>query len=391
MKYFWLLLTVMLAFIISGCRPENVENRTEEESESIVFNTQPEASSDDLFFTEKEVTQIETEVLNTVAGVWDQYENLIYDDSPDANASGIADFTKEQRLSVAQALGSEGVVVYTEDADTRNGDLLAEFYDNYRNHIPGRLTIYKVYNDGLIGTNTFLYRDEEIQTWYLGIKMGADKMPQISGQGSIEIASITYTEKGSFIYEYKRRYPHTSPFVYFRVSPLSDECRSLTKQYLADLEFQKYDLMITDWNEETVAELLKPGIFEDFYYIRFHETFKGDNHAIPGDLFEEVLTTCLPVTVEDLRSAYTYNEEVRIYSQETIYHSPYPPFLEVMDYEFRPDGTITLYTDAVWPEKKTDCAFSNVIVVQPFEDGSFRILSNEVEETELVKKLKGKW
>lgn len=77
--------------------------------------------------------------------------------------------------------------------------------------------------------------------------------------------------------------------------------------------------------------------------------------------------------------------------QETIYHSPYPPFLEVMDYEFRPDGTITLYADVVWPEKKTDCAFSNVIVVQPLDDGSFRILSNEVEETELVKKLKGKW
>lgn len=391
MKYFWLILPVMLAFIISGCRPENVENRTEEESESIVFNTQPESSSDDLFFTETEVTQIETEVLNTVSGVWDQYENLIYDDSPDAKASRIADFTKEQRLSVAQAIGSEGVVVYTEDANTLNGGLLEEFYDNYRNHIPGSLTIYKVYNDGLIGTHTFLYRDEEIQIYNLGIKLGADKKPHIAGQGAIEIASINYTEKGSFIYEYKRHYPHTSSFEYFRVSPMSDECRNLTKQFLSGLEFQKYDLMITDWNEETVAALLKPGIFEDFYCIRFREYFKGHNDANPEDLFEEILTTFLPVTIEDLRSSYEYNEEKHVYSQETIYPSPNPPFLEATDYEFHPDGTITLYADAVWPEKNTDCAFSNIIVIQPFDDGTFRILSNEVVETEFVKKLKGKW
>ena len=59
---------------------------------------------------------------------------------------------------------------------------------------------------------------------------------------------------------------HASAYGYFRISPMSDECRDLTDRFLKHLEFQKYKLMVCDWNEETVHELLMPGMFEDFYY-----------------------------------------------------------------------------------------------------------------------------
>lgn len=38
---------------------------------------------------------------------------------------------------------------------------------------------------------------------------------------------------------------------------------------------------------------------------------------------------------------------------------------------------------AVWPDYNSDRAFTNTIVVQPFEDGTFRYLSNFVEQKEL--------
>ena len=149
------------------------------------------------------------------------------------------------------------------------------------------------------------------------------------------------------------------------------------------LDFQKYKLMVCDWDEETVHELLMPGMFEDFYYIRYGEAYRDSFASIPADLFEEVMTTYLPVTVADLRKAYEYDETAGTYRQETVYNSPYPPFLEVTDYKYNVDGTITLYADGVWPDYNSDHAFSNEIVVKPFKDGTFRILSNDVTEQEL--------
>lgn len=37
----------------------------------------------------------------------------------------------------------------------------------------------------------------------------------------------------------------------------------------------------------------------------------------------------------------------------------------------------------IWADYNSDCAFTNQIVVQPFEDGTFRYLSNSIEQKEL--------
>ena len=91
----------------------------------------------------------------------------------------------------------------------------------------------------------------------------------------------------------------------------------------------------------------------------------------------------LPVSIEQLRDSYTYDDVNNTYCDESVYGSPYPPFGEVVDYVNNDNGTVTLYVDVVWPDKNSDYAFTNVIVVQPFDDGSFRFLSNHVEEKEL--------
>lgn len=339
--------------------------------------------ADHEIFTEEEKKQIEADTLRNAISVWKLYENITIDESLPSFSSGIAGFTKEQRISVLEALGELGVIATTDDANTQNGGKLSPFYGDYLSGKPGMVTVYKVYDDGLIGSHTFLYRNEEIQSYYVEVKPGVDGQPRISGKNVKEITTINYTPKGYFIYEAKNPMLHASAFGYFRISPMSDECRSLTDKYLKYLEFQKYKLMVCDWNEETVHELLMPGMFEDFYYIKYHEGYRDSFDAIPGDLFEDIMTTYLPVTVADLRRTYEYNKATGTYGQETVYNSPYPPFLEVTDYKYNADGTITLYADGVWPDYNSDLAFTNVIVVKPFDDGTFKILSNEVTEKEL--------
>lgn len=338
---------------------------------------------DHVIFTDEEKKRIEADALMAATDVWELYEDVTMEDSQTSFDSGITDFTKEKRLEVLDALGSLGVIAATQDSNTLNGELLKSFYDDYINGIPGMITIYNVYEDGTIGSVTFLYRNDEIQSYYVGVIPGADGKPCIRGKSIREIAAINYTQKGYFVYEDKNPMLHASAFGYFRISPMSDECRSLTDKYLKYLEFQKYKLMVCDWNEDTVRELLMPGMFEDFYYIKYHEGYRYSFDSIPGDLFEEIMTTYLPVTVDDLRDAYDYDVVTGTYSQETVYNSPYPPFLEVTDYKYNSDGTITLYADGVWPDYNSDYAFTSVIVVKPFDDGTFRILSNDVTEQEL--------
>lgn len=334
-------------------------------------------------FTAEEKKQIEEETLKNVTDIWKLYEDVTIDESLTSLSSQIVDFTKEQRINVLDALGDLGVIAVTDDANTYNGESLKQFYDDYLSGKPGMVTVYKVYEDGTIASITFLYRDEEIQSYYVEVQPDKERQPCISVKCVKEIEAINYTQKGYFIYKDKNPMLHASAYGYFRVSPMSDECRDLTERFLKHLEFQKYKLMVCDWNEETVSELLMPGMFEDFYYIKYKVGYTDPLDEIPGDLFEEIMTTYLPVTVSDLRDAYEYDETTETYRQEIVYNSPYPPFLEVTDYIYSSDGTITLYADGVWPDYNSDYAFTNVIVVKPFEDGTFRIESNDVTEQEL--------
>ena len=99
--------------------------------------------------------------------------------------------------------------------------------------------------------------------------------------------------------------------------------------------------------------------------------------------YENIMTTYFPVSVEQLRKNCKYDESSNSYEYEMIYASPYPPFGEVVDYTENADGTITLIVDGVWPDYNSDLAFRNKIVVQPFGDGTFRYLSNSIEQIEL--------
>ncbi len=49
---------------------------------------------------------------------------------------------------------------------------------------------------------------------------------------------------------------------YYRVKPLPEECRELTKKYLYGLSFVNYNMLVTNWDADNMEEILTPCMFE---------------------------------------------------------------------------------------------------------------------------------
>ena len=242
---------------------------------------------------------------------------------------------------------------------------------------------YEVHRDGLIGAVTFIYRKGELQTYYIGIRWKESGVPEIQGTSVSNVAEIKLTEKGYFIYAYEYVIAHASLRQYWRIEPLPEDCRELTEKYISGLSYVNYNLLVTDWDSSNVEDILMPCMYEDVYRISTGENLKTEGWKIPAEEYERIMTTYFPVSVEQLREHCGYDEGSNSYEYEMIYASPYPPFGEVVDYTKNADGTITLIVDGVWPDYNSDLAFRNTVVVQPFEDGTFRYLSNSIEQIKL--------
>ena len=358
---------------------------TEEENDTETFTDSAYwfiTQAGDCLISEEEKEQLQSTVLSAAESVKEIYKNVIIADAENYS-SGVREFTSEQRKAVVEQLGKAGLVSVEEDTNMQNPERMEKFYADYLNGQDSMVTIFEVQRDGLIGAVTFIYRKEKIQTYYIGVRWMEGGMPEIQGTSVSDVTEIKLTEKGYFIYAYEYVIAHASLRQYWRIKPLSEECRELGKRYLEGLDYQMYNLLVINWNSNNVTDVLMPGLFDDLYRIDTGNNFKAEKNMVDAETFERIMTTYLPVSVEQLRHFYEYDATKNSYIYEQIYASPYPPFGEVVDYTENIDGTITLIVDGVWPDYNSDLAFRNTLVVQPFEDGTFRYLSNSIEPMEL--------
>lgn len=297
--------------------------------------------------------------------------------------SRIEDFSYEHRKNVVKYLGEQGLVSVSDDINMENYQKVEEFYSAYSSGNDVMVTVFNVYKDGNIGALTFIHRNGKIQTYYVSIDWREGGIPEINYFGINELEEIKLTEKGYFIYTYAETIVHGSLREYFRVKPLSDECREMTKKYIYGLSYVNYNMLVTNWDESNVEEILMPCMFEDIYRIYTGEEIKTEKGQIEGETYERIMTTCFPVSAEQVRKHCGYNADTDSYEYEMIFPRQFPPFGEVVDYIWNEDGTITLYVDGVWADYNSDYAFTNRIMVQPFDDGTFRYLSNSIEQKEL--------
>ena len=364
---------------------EDSEMITEEESDmessaDSAYWFLPQSS--DCLISEKEKEQLESTALSAAESVKEIYKDVIIADAANCS-SGVSEFTREQRRAVVEQLGAAGLVSVEEDTNMQNTEKIKAFYADYLNGQDSMVTVFEVQRNGLIGAVTFIYREERLQTYYIGIRWKQGGMPEIQGTLVSNVTEMKLTEKGYFIYAYEHVIAHESLRQYWRIEPLSEDCRELTRKYISGLSYVNYNVLVTNWNSSNAEDILMTCMYEDIYRIYTGENLKTEDWKIPAEEYERIMTTYFPVSADQLRERCGYDEGSNSYEYEMIYASPYPPFGEVVDYIKNADGTITLIVDGVWPDYNSDLAFRNMVVVRPFEDGTFRYLSNSIEEMEL--------
>ncbi len=324
--------------------------------------------------TEAQQTQLEEDVLTAAGQVSAVFQADVSEGEPTPSR-----LTREQCEEAVSLLGNSGFVSTAKDVPMKNPEQIEVFYADYREQRSSQATVFQVNADRTLDALTFLHEDGKLQAYYIGVSFRADGTPKTKEARFRTLASVDLTPKGYFIYAYKETPQYAAFCQYWRIRPLSDACRELTEKYIRGLSYVNYNMLVTDWDSGHAETILTPSMYEDLCRIHTGQAPEPQNGQIPADQYEQIMMLYLPVNREQIRAVCGYDEKTHSYPYEVVMHRQYPPFGEVTDYMENPDGTITLTVDGVWVEKGTDCAFTNTIVVQPFEDGAFRYLSNSIE------------
>ena len=279
-------------------------------------------------------------------------------------------------------LGSSGLICFSDDTNMYNYQLFQSFYRKYTDG-GGRdyICVYRVNRDASVTEMTFVYDDSRIQMIFNTAKFENHDWKFIA-TGIRDLKDMKLTQKGYFIYTYSNIIAHGGLKEYFRVSPLTDECRELTRKYVYGLSYVNYNMLVIDWDESNASDILVPCMFDDIYRLYTGENLKPDGGWIEADKYESVMLSMFPVTVTELRDKCDYNPEKDSYRYHVILGKQYPPFGEVVDYTYNDDGTVSLIVDAVWADKGSDIAFRNTLTVKPEDDGTFKYMSNHIEKME---------
>lgn len=206
-------------------------------------------------------------------------------------------------------LGSSGLICFSDDTNMYNYQLFQSFYRNYtdggeRDYI----CVYRVNRDASVTEMTFVYDDSRIQMIFNTAKY-ENRDWKFIATGIRDLKDMKLTEKGYFIYTYSNIIAHGGLKEYFRVSPLTDECRKLTRKYVYGLSYVNYNMLVIDWDESNASDILVPCMFDDIYRLYTGENLKPDGGWIDADKYESVMLSMFPVTVTELRDNCDYNSE----------------------------------------------------------------------------------
>lgn len=287
-----------------------------------VLKESPEEGAGECLLTEEEKQQLQDLAMEAAGTVKEVYQDKETADASDSG--GINDFTDEECQEVAALLGRAGYISVAENCNMENPEGIEEFYSAYLEKRDAMFTIFDVNYDGGIGVFTFIYRKGRLQTYYVGIGFKEGGEPGIRSTLVSDVEEIKLTKKGYFIYAYEELIPHSTLRQYWRIKPLSDQCRELTKKYIAGLSYVNYNMLVTNWDAGNVEDILMPCMFEDIYRIHTGKVFRTADREIPAGLYEQIMTAYFPVSVEELRKRCGYNEKTDSYPYEMIFASPYP-------------------------------------------------------------------
>lgn len=117
--------------------------------------------------------------------------------------------------------------------------------------------MFDVHREANIGALTFIHRNGKKQSFYVASGWREGGIPEIKVFGSNDLEEIRLTEKGYFIYTNTEVAAYGNLWEYYRVKPLSDECRKLTRKYIYGLGFVNYNMLGTNWDADSFRLLGK--------------------------------------------------------------------------------------------------------------------------------------
>ena len=328
----------------------------------------------------EEQEQLQEAAISAAEGCADLYKDIKV---LDTTFYQLGQRTKEQRRETVSRIGGLGFVSVSKGINMENYERVEMFYSRYTDGEDAQVTIYDIYGDGRFGCRTFLYRAGKLQVYYVEITWQEGGVPVLSHTFVWDLDEIRLTEKGYFIYTNTIKISHGNLREYYRIKPLAEDCRKLTEKYISGLSYIDYNLLTTDWNSSNVEEVIMDTMFGDIYHMHTGEYLKVYGGRVDAAIFEEIMTMYFPVTAEQLHHCCGYDADSNTYECDLFSARPYAPFGEVVDYTENEDGTLTLFVDGVWPDYNSDYAFTNQVVIQPYEDGTFCYLSNVIERKEM--------
>lgn len=327
---------------------------------------------DDSLLSDDEMENVKVNIIGILQS--DAIRKLYEDEDISNNSDLIYD--------AVDILGSSGLICFADDTNMYNYQLFQSFYRKYTDGEGcDYICVYRVNRDASVTEMTFVYDDSRIQMIFNTAKFENHDWKFIA-TGIRDLKDMKLTQKGYFIYTYSNIIAHGGLKEYFRVSPLTDECRELTRKYVYGLSYVNYNMLVIDWDESNASDILVPCMSDDIYRLYTGENLKPDGGWIDADKYESVMLSMFPVTVTELRDNCDYNSEKDSYRYHVIIGKQYPPFGEVVDYTYNDDGTVSLIVDAVWADKGSDIAFRNTLTVKPEDDGTFKYMSNHIEKME---------
>ena len=298
---------------------------------------------DDSLLSDDEMENVKVDIIGILQS--DAIRKL-YEDEDISNNSDLI-------YGAVDILGNSGLMCFSDDTNMYNYQLFQSFYRKYTDG-GGRdyICVYRVNRDASVTEMTFVYDDSRIQMIFNTAKFENHDWKFIA-TGIRDLKDMKLTQKGYFIYTYSNIIAHGGLKEYFRVSPLTDECRELTRKYVYGLSYVNYNMLVIDWDESNASDILVPCMFDDIYRLYTGENLKPDGGWIDADKYESVMLSMFPVTVTELRDKCDYNPEKDSYRYHVILGKQYPPFGEVVDYSYKPE-----------------------------EDGTFKYMSNHIEKME---------
>ena len=242
---------------------------------------------------------------------------------------------------------------------------------------------YEVNKDGYFFYHQLQFKDHKLQVTSASASMDQKGEKRIHQVETFYPYDWKYTDKGWIMWEKEQsKNQEMDQHVFYRVRPLEERCRKACKQYIQPVGYFCNNLFLTNWDETNMESVHLNDLYDFFYEMKEKKEIEEiEREGILKEEFEEVVTSFLPLSVEEIEKYACYDKESGMYPWEPIgmwnREQQFLPFPEVVNYEENEDGTITLTVDAVFFEEGTDCSFRHKVTIRE-EEGTWKYIKNEI-------------